>query len=131
MRAHAKCVTLHNVYVRSFRSGNFKRACEYYTSAIMARDDNHILYTNRAQAFMKLGKFYEASNDCKTAIKWKPDSIKAHVWLSRALRELGEFQEAIDVLERAEGMAEDQANVLKKDKIEIIEKQKKAALAKE
>ena len=39
----------------AFRQAQYKQAMEYYTSALMIKDDNHILYTNRAQALIKLG----------------------------------------------------------------------------
>ncbi len=67
----------------AFRSGDYPKAIELYTSSIMQRDDNHVLFTNRAQARMKIQKYHDASMDCKQAIKLKPTSIKAHVWLSR------------------------------------------------
>ena len=48
--------------------------------------------------------------------------------LAKALKELGEFQEAIDTLERAENMSKEQAKVVQKYKLEIIEEHKKSVL---
>ena len=110
----------------AFRKGNHKTAMELYTSALMIKDDNHVLYTNRAQALMKLGKFLDASHDCRKAIRLKPDFIKAYIHLSKALKELGEFQEAIDTLERAEDISTDQAKVVRKYKMDMIEEQKRS-----
>ncbi len=110
---------------QAFKEGDFRKAAELYTSALMIKDDNHILYTNRAQALIKLGKHLDASHDCRKAIKLKPEFIKAYIHLSRALRDLGEFQEAIDILERAEDISEDQAKIVKKYKMEMINEQKR------
>ena len=112
----------------AFRQSDFQKAVEYYTSAVMAKDDNPILYTNRAQALLKLGRYLEASHDCRQAIKLKPDLIKAYIHLSKGLKEMGEFQEAIDILEKAEDVSEEQANVVKKYKMDMIQEQKKAFL---
>ena len=48
--------------------------------------------------------------------------------IAKALKELGEFQEAIDTLERAENMSKEQAKVVQKYKLEIIEEHKKSVL---
>jgi tetratricopeptide (TPR) repeat protein len=110
----------------AFRKGQYKKSVELYTSALMVKDDNHILYTNRAQALIKLGRYFDASTDCRKAIKLKPDSVKGYIHLAKALKEQGEFQEAIDILERAEDIAQDQANIVKKYKMDMIEEQKRA-----
>ena len=39
----------------AFKAGKFKIAEEYYTSAIMRYDQNHKLFTNRAQAKLREG----------------------------------------------------------------------------
>ena len=110
----------------AFRQAQYKRAMELYTSALMIKDDSHILYTNRAQALIKLGKHLDASHDCRKAIKLKPEFIKAYIHLSKALKELGEFQEAIDTLERAEDISAEQAKVVRKYKMDMIEEQKRS-----
>ena len=112
----------------AFRDGQFKKAIELYTSAILINDTNPVLFTNRAQALLKVGRALDASHDCRQAIRLKPDFIKAFIHLAKALKELGEFQEAIDTLERAEDLSNEQALVVKKYKLEMIEEQKKAFL---
>ena len=48
--------------------------------------------------------------------------------MAKALKELGEFQEAIDILERAEEMSKEQAKIVLKYKLEMIEEHKKALI---
>lgn len=112
----------------AFRQCQYQKAIELYTSAILINDTNPVLFTNRAQALLKIGKALDASHDCRQAIKLKPDFIKAFIHLAKALKELGEFQEAIDTLERAEDLSNEQAIVVKKYKMEMIEQQKKSFL---
>ena len=80
---------------------------------------------------MRLGKYERASQDCRAAIKLQPNLTKAHVHLSKALRfknmtkeklffyvikvfsffyrAMGEFKEAVTVLEIAESQANEAA----------------------
>ena len=39
---------------------------------------------NRAQALIKSGKYYDASHDCRRAIKLKPEFIKAYIHLGES-----------------------------------------------
>ena len=112
----------------AFRNGSFKKAIEWYTSAILINDANPVLFTNRAQALLKIGQALDASHDCRQAIKLKPDFIKAYIHLAKALKELGEFQEAVDILERAEDISNEQKLVVTKYKLEMIEEQKRSFL---
>lgn len=87
---------------KSFRGGDYKLAEEYYTSAILKYEENHVLFTNRAQARLRQDKFQEAVDDCKEAIKLKQDNLKTIVIIIKALRGLKDFQKALDMLEIAE-----------------------------
>ncbi len=62
-----------------FNRGEFARARELYTSAILEDGGCHIAYTNRAQANIRLADFAAAIEDCRMAIKIRPDSVKAQV----------------------------------------------------
>merc|ERR1712062_551049 len=113
---------------KAFRQRKYEEAIDEYTFALQVNDTNPVFYTNRAQAFLRLGKAMFAAQDCRHALKLKPDFVKAFIHLAKALKELGEFQEAIDTLERAEDLSNEQASVVKKYKLEMIEQQKKSFL---
>ena len=100
--------------------GEWKKAKELYTSAILQNDENHVLFTNRAQAEIHLKQYFEASKDCEAAIKLKPDSIKAHIHLAKALNGLGEKKAAIQVLELAEKVSNEHTNIIIQYKNEIV-----------
>ena len=118
---------------KAFRQRKYEEAIEEYTFALQVNDTNPVFYTNRAQAFLRLGKAMFAAQDCRHALKLKPDFVKAFIHLAKALKELGAFQEAIATLERAEGFSNDeQAPVVKTYKLEILEEQtKNISLAKD
>lgn len=113
---------------QAFQEGHFEKAVEYYTSAIMEFDSNPVLFTNRAQAQIRLKQFDEAILDCKKAIKLNPKSIKAQVHLAKALHGKGELQKAIEILEIAEEYSKEHTGVISKYKMDIIADMKEALL---
>ena len=121
-----KVMTLKEKGNKAFGQRKYQEAIDLYTSAIRINDTNPVFYTNRAQAFLKLGKAMDASQDCRKALELKPDFVKAFIHLAKALKELGEVQEAIETLERAEGLCNDeQATVVKMYKVQLVEEQTK------
>merc|ERR1711997_1445709 len=63
---------------QAFRRGEHGLAEEYYTSALMQWDKEPVFYTNRAQAHIQQGKYQEAVDDCKEAIKLTGQSEDNH-----------------------------------------------------
>ena len=86
----------------------------------MQFDGNHVLFTNRAQAEIHLREYFEATKDCEAALKLKPDSIKAHIHLAKALDGLKEKKAAIQILELAENISNEHTNIIKQYKEEIM-----------
>ncbi|CAH8680465.1 unnamed protein product [Schistosoma rodhaini] len=56
-----------------FKAGNFKKAVELYSQAIDVAKDYDILYTNRAQAYLRLGQPDLSLKDCDTALLLFPE----------------------------------------------------------
>ena len=54
------------------RSKNFAEAVIHYTHAAQKDPKNHMLYSNRSLAFLKLQQFYYALEDAKETIKLQP-----------------------------------------------------------
>ena len=46
-----------------FKSGEYLKAAASYTKAIKAEPDNHVYYSNRSNAFLKLSKVQKALED--------------------------------------------------------------------
>ena len=54
------------------RRKNFAEAVIHYTHAAQKDPKNHMLYSNRSLAFLKLQQFYYALEDAKETIKLQP-----------------------------------------------------------
>lgn len=77
-----------------YKANDYEEAIEHYTRSISAVP-NTASYTNRALAYMKLKKYAEAINDCKQALKFDPDNLKAHLRLAECYEQTNKYEEAI------------------------------------
>ncbi|XP_038062726.1 uncharacterized protein LOC119733211 isoform X2 [Patiria miniata] len=80
---------------QAFKKSNYTRAVELYTQGLERLKDFVVLYTNRAQAYNKLGKFTEAMEDCRTALQLEPNNVKALVHLGKAQQGLKDYEVAV------------------------------------
>ncbi|KAL3866913.1 hypothetical protein ACJMK2_044162 [Sinanodonta woodiana] len=55
------------------KSGNYGEAVLHYSHGIKLEPGNHLLYSNRSLAFLKLQQYYLALEDAKLAIKLQPN----------------------------------------------------------
>ncbi|KAJ2726590.1 hypothetical protein GGI07_000532 [Coemansia sp. Benny D115] len=61
----------------AFRAGNHDLAAELYTKAITIDPTNPVLFTNRAQAELKLLHYHKAIASCSAALALDPRNVKA------------------------------------------------------
>jgi tetratricopeptide (TPR) repeat protein len=83
-----------------FKLKQYQDAIKLYSRAISTAA-MPTYYNNRAACRFMLGEYQDCVLDCKAALKLDECFVKAHVRLSKALCELGEFQGAQDHLEHA------------------------------
>jgi tetratricopeptide (TPR) repeat protein len=76
-----------------FKSQNFQ--------AIEEVCDSCVLYTNRALTNLHLERYNEVLDDCKTALRINPGSLKAMVYKARAHRALGHHELAVQSTQEA------------------------------
>lgn len=112
-RSEAEAEKLKGKGNAAFKEGNYSEAISNYSMAISQSGSNPVLYTNRAQAYIKLNDFDSAIQDCNLALKIDPKWVKAFVHKARALQAQGKFDEAISVLKDAVKVAPKQEKVLK------------------
>ena len=55
------------------KAGNYSEAVIHYTHAVQQDKTNHLLYSNRSLAFLKLDQYYFALEDAKEAIRLQPN----------------------------------------------------------
>ena len=62
----------------AFATKNFRTAYEEYSHAIAATPENHLLFGNRCQAYLKVGRIEAAQADAERAVLLAPDWAKGY-----------------------------------------------------
>ncbi|KAM8927219.1 tetratricopeptide repeat protein 12 [Pelodytes ibericus] len=78
----------------AFARGDYATAVQRYTEGLDKLKDMQVLYTNRAQAYIKLEKYQDALTDCEWALKCDNNFIKAYVQMGRAYLGLKDYNKA-------------------------------------
>ncbi|XP_042333359.1 tetratricopeptide repeat protein 12 [Sceloporus undulatus] len=68
----------------AFSKGDYEVAIERYTEGLKMQKDMSMLYTNRAQAYIKLQKYDKAISDCDWALRCDEKCIKALFHMGKA-----------------------------------------------
>ncbi|XP_064380284.1 tetratricopeptide repeat protein 12 isoform X4 [Dromaius novaehollandiae] len=78
----------------AFRKGDYVTAIQKYTEGLEKLKDKQELYTNRAQAYMKMHEYEKAIGDCEWALKCNEKCIKAYFQMGKAHLALKHFSES-------------------------------------
>ncbi|NXH29449.1 TTC12 protein, partial [Myiagra hebetior] len=84
----------------AFREGDFGLAIQRYTEGLERLRDKQELYTNRAQAFLKLHEYEKAISDCEWALKCNKNCLKAYFLMGKAHLALQHFIESRQCYEK-------------------------------
>jgi len=84
-----------------FKRGEFEDAASLYSQAITKNPYNPLLYTNRANARLKLRQWDEVISDCLHSIELLNDNMKGFYFLAQAQLELKHPNEALSSAMRA------------------------------
>lgn len=84
-----------------FKAGDYLKAAASYTKAIKLEPTNHVFYSNRAQAFLKLNKVSRALEDADKCIELEPLFVKGYHRRALALAALDRKAEAGDMCMKA------------------------------
>lgn len=68
---------------------------ELFTKSIKINPRSGILYASRAEVLLEMKKPNAAIRDCDIAINMNPDSAKPHKIKGKALRSLGDYENAL------------------------------------
>ncbi|XP_038615881.1 E3 ubiquitin-protein ligase TTC3 [Tachyglossus aculeatus] len=85
-----------------FSQKKFDLAILFYTRAINFCPENHLLYSNRALCFLRIGQYKRALADGKRATILKHNWPKGHYRFCDALSMMGEHEQALEANERAQ-----------------------------
>ncbi|MCI4385749.1 hypothetical protein PGIGA_G00054390 [Pangasianodon gigas] len=115
---------------KAFALGDYELAVKVYTEGLDQLRDMPALYTNRAQALIKLKKYKEAISDCEWALKCSDKCIKAYVHMGRAHLGLRNFTESRLCYEKILDMAPERETLVK-DYLTQVDLEEKKALQEE
>ncbi|KAG6436327.1 hypothetical protein SASPL_101223 [Salvia splendens] len=85
----------------SYKGKQWNKAASYYTQAIELNKSNATYYCNRAAAFLELGCFQKAEEDCSKAISLDKKNVKAYLRRGAARESLSLHREALQGLATA------------------------------
>lgn len=83
-----------------YKAKDYKGAIALYTKAIKIDSTNPAYYGNRAASYLMTMSYKEANADCDTILSLDSSNVKAHFRKVTALKGLGRYDEAIDVVNR-------------------------------
>lgn len=69
----------------AFQKGRYNEAVELYSKAITLNNTESIYFSNRAQAYKKLGKIEEALKDAQEAIELDTTNARGHILAGQCL----------------------------------------------
>jgi tetratricopeptide (TPR) repeat protein len=72
-----------------------------FSHAIEVTQNNHVIHNSRGVAYDSLGRYQDAIEDYKQAIRIRPDYAEAHYNLGVASGELGRWQDAAEAYKQA------------------------------
>ncbi|NXN51417.1 TTC12 protein, partial [Rynchops niger] len=84
----------------AFRKGDYVTAIQRYTEGLEKLKDKKELYTNRAQAYLKMQEYEKAISDCEWALKCNEKCIKAYFLMGKAHLALTHFSKSRQCYEK-------------------------------
>ncbi|NXT24637.1 TTC12 protein, partial [Syrrhaptes paradoxus] len=84
----------------AFRKGDYVLAIQKYTEGLEKLKDKQELYTNRAQAYLKMHEYEKAIGDCEWALKCNEKCIKAYFLMGKAHLALKHYSESRQCYEK-------------------------------
>ncbi|KAF9938821.1 STIP1 y and U box-containing protein 1 [Mortierella alpina] len=108
-----------------FKTKSFDDAIHEYSTAIVKDPKVATYYCNRANCYLKLGRYSSVVSDCERVVELDPKSVKGYYFMGKAQLELSQPFEAYSVLKRAYELALEQRSSFTKDIVMIISEAKK------
>ncbi|KAL9275950.1 Outer envelope protein 64, mitochondrial-like protein, partial [Drosera capensis] len=85
----------------AFKRREWNKAVSYYSEAIKLNGTNATYYSNRAAAYLELGCFQKAEEDCSKTISLEKKNVKAYLRRGTARESLLRYKEAAEDFKHA------------------------------
>ncbi|GKD54092.1 outer envelope protein 64, mitochondrial, partial [Tanacetum coccineum] len=85
----------------AFKGRQWNNAVTYYTEAIKLDESNATFYCNRAAAYLELGCFQQAEEDCNKALSLDKKNVKAYLRRGTARESVLYYKEALQDFKHA------------------------------
>ncbi|XP_043976544.1 tetratricopeptide repeat protein 12 [Gambusia affinis] len=108
-----EATALKNKGNEAYAQGDYEAAVKCYSDGLAVLRDMQPLYTNRAQAYIKLERYKEAIMDCEWALKCNERCTKAYVHMGKAYLGLKKYNEARGCFEKILEIEPGKENVVK------------------
>jgi DnaJ homolog subfamily C member 7 len=110
----------------AFKIGDFDNAVRLYSEALDEQDAEATLFSNRSAAYLKMGKYAEATRDAEAAIARDPTFLKAYTRLHNGLCNLGKFTDASRAMEKGVALIQTTNPLLQEDMVNLRTLQKQS-----
>ncbi len=94
-----------------FGLGDAERAVKAYSEGLALDPGSHVLFSNRAAAFLKLGNLEAAVLDARECVRLEPEWPKGYTRLAQALLRMGAYDECERALDKLEQLEPENRNV--------------------
>jgi stress-induced-phosphoprotein 1 len=84
-----------------FKQQKFPEAIASYTEALRRNPKDHVLYSNRAAAYTKLGEFNYAMKDCDESLALNPNFVKSYIRKANLEVVTKQYHKAIETFDKA------------------------------
>nr|XP_045599987.1 dnaJ homolog subfamily C member 7-like [Procambarus clarkii] len=84
-----------------YKNKDYREALKLYTQAIDLCPDCAAYFSNRSACYMMLGKYYEALNDAREAVRLDTSFVKGYLRVAKCNIALGDATAALSVLRQA------------------------------
>jgi len=84
-----------------FKQQNFPEAIKAYTEAIRRNPKDHVLYSNRAACYTKLGEFNLGIKDCEESINLDPNFVKSYIRKAHLEHVMKQYHKALETYDKA------------------------------
>nr|XP_057935961.1 tetratricopeptide repeat protein 12 [Doryrhamphus excisus] len=85
---------------RAYAQGEYETAVNYYSEGLAELRDMQQLYTNRAQAYIKLQRYKDAISDCEWALRCNEKCTKAYLHMGKAYLALKNYNDCRTCFEK-------------------------------